>query len=833
MSTKSKSAVSETPNAKVSPATPRVSKFSRGVAKSDVESPSPLQNRRLSVDPSPRSVPSKLTVGRSPKLTTPPEKKMTPERISKPLELQVEINQAHEDLKKANEKLVLVEKEKEKALGELKEAQISAEEANDKLREALVAQKRAEENSEIEKFRAVEMEQAGIEAAQKKEDEWQKELDIVRDQHATDVAALLSATQEIQKVKQELAMICDAKDQALRHADDATKIAEAHAEKVGLLSAELSHLKSAHDSRVETETNENNRCLLELQLEIESLSQELEKAKFLEEKLAKKEATLEQLNVDLEAAKIAESYSHNLVDELHGRVEELASQAEQAKRLERSASVSLESVMKQLEGSNNLLHDAESEIATLKEKISLLEISMQRQKLNLEESERRLEQAKGESSEMAKKIESNKAELEIVKEEKAQSLNNEKLAAANVLNLLEEKNKLINELETSRDEEEKSKKALESLASALHEVSSEARDAKEKLLSAQVEHENYDSQIEDLQLVLKATNENYKGMLEDAKQEINALTSSIEQLKHDYENLKADREENELHLINSIKKSEEVNSSLENEIGRLVNLLKTAEEEASATRDEGNSWKNSYKEAESEIIYLKGVLGEAKAESMELKEGLMDRENELQNVLKENEDLRKRETASQKKAEELSKLAEEALANKKQAEENGELSDSEKDYDMLPKVVEFSEQNGATGDVKRKEHDKEKDNHVSNDEKSVCEVENLNVKVKENEKEKDNSGSTEVDLKMWESCKIEETDFSPEGDAEHESFEDELDSKADGAESFDQVNGLPTNENPANGGSSPSKQQQSQKKKKPLLRKFGNLLKKKATANQK
>ncbi|KAL6581648.1 hypothetical protein OROMI_007571 [Orobanche minor] len=185
------------------------------------------------------------------------------------------------------------------------------------------------------------------------------------------------------------------------------------------------------------------------------------------------------------------------------------------------------------------------------------------------------------------------------------------------------------------------------------------------------------------------------------------------------------------------------------------------------------------------------------------------------------------------KAEELSKLAEEALANKKQAEENSELSDSEKDYDMLPKVVEFSEQNGTTGDVKLQENDKEKDNHVSNDEKSVREVENLNEKVKENEKEKDHSDSTEVDLKMWESCKIEVKDFSPEGDAEHESFEDELESKADGSESFNQVNGLPTNENPANGGSSPSKQQQSQKKKKPLLRKFGNLLKKKATANQK
>ncbi|KAK6129391.1 hypothetical protein DH2020_036867 [Rehmannia glutinosa] len=852
MSTKSKSALSETPNtkvspatpnAKVSPATPRVSKSSRGVAKSDADSASPLQNSRLSIDRSPRSVPSvpsKPTVGRSPKLGTPPDKK--PTRISKPSELQAEINLAQEDLKKAKEKLVLVEKEKEKAVDELKEAQKLAEEANEKLREALVAQKRAEENSEIEKFRAVEMEQAGIEAAQKKEEEWQKELETVRNQHAMDVAALLSATEEIQKVKQELAMTCDAKNQALRHADDATQIAEAHAEKVEALSAELAHLKSVLESRVTMEANENNKFVSELKLEIEYLRRELEMAKTLEEKLAEKEATLEQLNVDLEAAKMAESYARNLVDELHERVEELASQAEQAKRLERSASESLESVMKQLEGSNDSLHDAESEIAALKEKVGLLEISIRRQKRDYEESEILLEQAKEEASEMAKKVESLKAELETVKEEKTQSLSNEKLAAASVQTLLEEKNKLINELGTSRDEEEKSKKALESLASALHEVSSEARDAKEKLLSLQVEHENYETQIEDLKLVLKATNEKYESMLDDTKHEIDALTSSIEQSKHDYQNLKAEWEQKELHLTNSMKKSEEENSSMENEINRLVNLLKMAEEEACATREEGDSWKKSFKEAESEVVYLKEVLGEAKAESMRLKEGLMDRENELQNILHENEELRKREAASLKKVEELSTLLEEALA-KKQGDENGELTDSEKEYDMLPKVVEFSEQNG-TGDVKPKveppvpveEKKLAEANDVFVDEsvEKASEVENSNGKVKENDKEKDNSDSTEVDLKMWESCKIEEKDFSLEGEAEQESFEDEVDSKADGVDSYDQVNGLSSTENLDNGGSSPSKQQ-SQKKKKPLLRKFGNLLKKKSTSttNQK
>jgi hypothetical protein len=75
-----RSTLSETPH-KASPATPtpRVSRpASRGVAKSESDSPSPLQNSRLSVDRSPRSVTSKPTIERrSPKLATPPEVSIT------------------------------------------------------------------------------------------------------------------------------------------------------------------------------------------------------------------------------------------------------------------------------------------------------------------------------------------------------------------------------------------------------------------------------------------------------------------------------------------------------------------------------------------------------------------------------------------------------------------------------------------------------------------------------------------------------------------------------------------------------------------------------------
>lgn len=759
--------------------------------------------------------------------------------------MQTQLNLAQDELKKAKEHVALIEKEKAKALEELKEVQKAAEDANEKLRDALVAQKRAEESSEIEKFRAIELEQSGIEAAQKKEEEWEKELEAVRNQHALDVAALLSTSQELQRIQHEVAMACDAKDQALSHADDATKIAEIHAEKVQILSAELTRLKALLDSKLETEASENNKMVSQLKEEIGFLREELEKAKGgFEEKLAEKEASIEQLNVELEAAKMAESYARSLVEEWKNKVQDLEISVEEANKLERSASESLTSVMKQLEESNDLLHDAESEVAALKEKVGLLELTIGKQKGDLQESEHHLDEVKGENSEMGKMIDSLKTELTTVKEEKTRAVNSEKLAASDVKSLLEEKTKLVSDLKSSKEEEEKSKKAMESLASALHEVSAEARDTKEKLVCIQIEHENCESQMEDLKLVLKATNEKYETMLDDAKHEINALAAAVKQSKNEYENSKAEWEQKELHLVDCVKQSEEEKNCLHKEKDRLLDLLKQAEEKAGAAKQEEALLKDSLNKAEAEVTYLQEALGEAKAESMKLKESLLDKENELQCILQENEELRTREAASLAKADELSKLLEEARV-KRHSEENGELSDSEKDYDLLPKVVEFSEENGhgreemhvveipPKHEESRVENSPEQ-NNVSEDvsdpvvmAKSEC----MNGKTEDESKEKEDD-SVQVEYKMWESCKIEKKEFSPEREPEQESVEEEADLKADGGESFDQINGTNSAENIDDGATSPSKQQ-NPKKKKPLLRKFGSLLKKKGASNSK
>ncbi|KAL5101710.1 hypothetical protein RYX36_006037, partial [Vicia faba] len=79
---------------------------------------------------------------------------------------------------------------------------------------------------------------------------------------------------DLRRVKQELVMTCDAKNQTLSHADDANKIAELHVEKAKILSAELIRLKGLLDSKLETEATES-KVVLGLQMEIEALDQDL------------------------------------------------------------------------------------------------------------------------------------------------------------------------------------------------------------------------------------------------------------------------------------------------------------------------------------------------------------------------------------------------------------------------------------------------------------------------------------------------------------------------------------------------------------------------------
>ncbi|WOK93698.1 hypothetical protein Cni_G02398 [Canna indica] len=87
------------------------------------------------------------------------------------------------------------------------------------------------------------------------------------------------------------------------------------------------------------------------------------------------------------------------------------------------------------------------------------------------------------------------SQLKKLEEEKLQALNKVKFVASYIDELSEEKNKLIDELKTSKDELQKVKETMEVLASALNEMSTESRENQERLLEKQAEIEDARLQI--------------------------------------------------------------------------------------------------------------------------------------------------------------------------------------------------------------------------------------------------------------------------------------------------------------------------------------------------
>ncbi|CDY65443.1 BnaCnng47200D [Brassica napus] len=245
-------------------------------------------------------------------------------------------------------------------------------------------------------FKTVE---ARVEAFHRKEEELKKELEIVKNQHASDSAVLLK-------------------------------------------------MISIHAGKKETISDK----------EIAVLKSELEKARSSEAEVKERDKIIEKLDAEIEVFKMARSHAYGFADQWCNKAIEQEEQLEETNMMKKYASVSLVSLIKQLEGSNTRLQVMECEVTALKDKAKLM--------AKVEKEEIKL-----------------KTELETVKDEKG---------------------KTLSELERSKEEEEKSETAMQSLASALHQASSE-RVLKKRLLS--LGGQDYETHVEDRKLVIKSTNE--------------------------------------------------------------------------------------------------------------------------------------------------------------------------------------------------------------------------------------------------------------------------------------------------------------------------------------
>jgi chromosome segregation ATPase len=563
-------------------------------------------------------------------------------------EVQAQLAAVQEELMKAKEQLVEKEKEKSKVLEELEYAKRLADETNANLCDALAARKKAEEASETQMFRAVELEQTSVESMQRTV-ELQRKLESMQSQQESDVAALRSTVEQLEKARYELADAIDAKNLALNQAGDAARLSEVNTHKVELLNAEVARLKGLLEIELDSKEKKSAEQIIRLEAEISSLKIEIQKAKDAEERVAELEGVVDGLRADVANATKAKAEAEELAEEWKHKADLLEIKLGEANQSYMLKADSLNSVMKELDAAKALLAEKESELSDLQNKLQSLEDEVARQNEDINVSNERLDIAKKEAFDLRAELEELQSKLQALEEEKMDATNNENQASSQFQSICEEKEKLANELEACKDEYEKVKKAMEDLASALHEMSGEARESRERYLNKQEEIERARAQIEEVKMDLKNTRENYEVMLDEANYERVCLKKTVERMEAEVKTTSEEWQSKEISFMSSIKKSEEEISATRAEMDKAGETVRNWENRNSELEEK-------LKALEAQVEEANKAKDEAKAEALGWKEKLLDKENELQNVKQKNDDLQLKESTTSEKLKELSSM---------------------------------------------------------------------------------------------------------------------------------------------------------------------------------
>ncbi|BAF08656.1 WEB family protein At5g16730, chloroplastic [Oryza sativa Japonica Group] len=532
-----------------------------------------------------------------------------------------------EDLRRAKEQLAKKETEHRKVADD---ARRTADEANAKLRYALAELKKAEEASETEMFRAIELEQTTIESTQRK-DELQRRLEATRRQQEADAAALRSMVAQLEEARLELADAIDAKNLALSHADDAIRAGEANAAQVELLNAEINRLKDSFNSELESKVKESAEKTRKLEAETSVLRIKLKKAKVAEEKVAELEGAVEGLRADVANAIKARREADGLVGEWKKKAQLFEIKLELANQSSILKAESMSSVMKELDAANALLQVKESQIALLHDKIESLEHEVVRQNEDINASGQRVDAAQRGALALRTEIQELRSRLGAMEQEKRGTIKDGSFTSSQIEAICEEKDKLAKELESSKYECEKVRKAMEDMASALQEMSAEARESQENYLHKEKEIEHTRAKLQELNISLNNTRDNYEVMLDEANYERICLKNKVEQLEAEAKTTSEEWRSKELSFVSSITKSEEEIMSMRTRLGKALETARDMENrnaqleekvrELEALMDKDNNYRGgkdtkAYKENDGLHLHVKESSGSEKIKDL-------------------------------------------------------------------------------------------------------------------------------------------------------------------------------------------------------------------------
>nr|CAB3500052.1 unnamed protein product [Digitaria exilis] len=691
------------PSGRRATSAPRVSRLAKPATKPADRAPSPLHHgaagilldkSSASIDlqqskPSPAAAASERRSFKSPaaassRIAAAADKQ---QKTAKASELQAQLSQVQEELRAAREHVAAIESDKAQILEDLALARRLAAEATGKLEEAAAAQRSAEEVLELERFKSTEREQSAIDLAHRTDEEWRRKYDNVKRRHAEDVASLIAATRELDAVRDELASMAEAKSSAVEQADEMQRMANENAKKVEVLIAEVARVKSHLDAELEAKEKEAAEIIGKLESEASALRSELEKAKAFEEKLAEAEEMLEGLKVDIAYAKGAEVDASKAAHEWKTKTESLETRLEEVSQMNKRNEESLASLTKSFEDCTSMLQDKQSQVIQLKDKVTSLEKEASEHKEGFLDTSTRLGVAAKEAAELKAAIDKLRSEHELLLEAHQKVVIDEKTASGQVGHLTDDKNRLVKELEDTREEKDKAKKAVEDLAAALREVSSEAREAKERVLAKQAELDNAQLQVTELKAAMKNAEDRYQLMLDESKYETACLRKAVEKMGSEAKSSKDEWISKEAGFVDMLKRSDDGISSIQTEMDRLNESLRVAEKEVQELKADKVQLLNKVQEFESQAMSSSSSAEEAKAESSHLKDLLSFKDKELLALNHEVTDLRLRERTASEKASELSKVLAE-VTSRKAEEQNTDKSNAQTTKLEMDKVLE-------------------------------------------------------------------------------------------------------------------------------------------------
>ncbi|XP_057501450.1 putative WEB family protein At1g65010, chloroplastic [Actinidia eriantha] len=370
-------------------------------------------------------------------------------------------------------------------------------------------------------------------------------------------------------------------------------------------------------------TQQHERELNMKEENIESLKQELDKAKQFEAKLIEREVRLKE---DLGNSKASEVRAMELLSESGKRIRELEEEIMRAKLSETKMFDSMVSQTTQLEKTKIDLKESKLEVSALHEKIEKLDFTKDA-------------------------FESLRSELQLAKE-------SEKVALLTAKSLLEEMNSLKIELKMAIEAEEKSNEAMNDLALALKEVAIEANQAKEKLSSTELELENVKHEAGRLKTMVRSTDDGHQKLFEEVMKENEVYKNTIERLRLEAEESLLAWNEKEIGFVNCIRAAEDERAIAREENVRLIESLTASKEENSKLRD-------ILKQALNEANIANEAAEIARVENSQLKDSIVEKDEALDFFARENERLRINEVAANECIEEMKRLLSVALAESK------------------------------------------------------------------------------------------------------------------------------------------------------------------------